>query len=655
MFIFTLLVLTLIPLSAFIALLLYFADKNESENQKQNILRNKKQTWFATLILVTGLNLFLYKLTDKNSIGFALANITLLTSMLILLPRKRPIVYVLSSFYLITAIFTLYRANMFVQTVNQITLALLFLLLIVLAIFPKIKWNFASISRALGSLFTHFPKNFPLIGKFLKSQDATAGDDLQEKGSLNLLKTFVITLFILIGFSALLAAADPVFDSFVSAFIEQAFGRLIFSLFVSFGLWFLFVSKDSRETTESTPYKLKFLSAYDTLIPIAALALLFGVFIFVQARYLFGSHEYVQAHGITYSEYVRKGFIELLVTAFLSSLISYFVVLKTRVISSVKDRRPLQAVNVVLGLETLVMLFSAFERDRIYIDTYGLTRVRIIGLIFLAWLVTLVLGILLLNLVKTLKDKHFYLGMVVSSFLVVLTLNLINIDALIVAAQIPSREYVEKDYYYMSLLSEDAVFGWTMVLEDAQDFVNTRLVGLEYLSEDEKRTLADLRLALKVISRKKEDVYKKYAPMEDLLKRNLVSSEWLEDEVYSRSYLANTREWKEGNVSQRDAYKEISENEGLYFETLDCLLLNIDRYALRLDVDFYPYEQERLDELDYPFTENPRIYPESRQSILGDVLSEDAPSSSVAVYRLNEYELENTIDEYVEFPQKCEF
>jgi len=120
-------------------------------------------------------------------------------------------------------------------------------------------------------------------------------------------------------------------------------------------------------------------------IPLGALIALFTVFLGVQAVALFGGEEYVQrVAGVTYAEYARQGFFQLVAV---SLLVLCVIAVAVRVLPS----RPVSTRtlrNTLLGLLcvlTLVILASAMARLQLYIDVYGLTRLRISAEAWIAW------------------------------------------------------------------------------------------------------------------------------------------------------------------------------------------------------------------------------------------------------------------------------
>jgi hypothetical protein len=108
---------------------------------------------------------------------------------------------------------------------------------------------------------------------------------------------------------------------------------------------------------------------------------LFAVFVVLQVAYLFGGHETMTLAGLTYAEYARRGFFELVLVAVLAGTLAVTLDLAV----GLRSRVQLAAALALLGL-TGVVLASALLRLRLYQDAYGWTELRFVVLTAIAWL-----------------------------------------------------------------------------------------------------------------------------------------------------------------------------------------------------------------------------------------------------------------------------
>ena len=115
---------------------------------------------------------------------------------------------------------------------------------------------------------------------------------------------------------------------------------------------------------------------------LAALAVIYGLFAYVQIRYLFAGAESVKMSG-GYAAYARSGFFQLVLIA----LLTLCLIMPALILC--KEDKPVRALCTLVALLTVVIDASAFFRMYLYIDAYGLTTLRIvtlwgIGMILLA-------------------------------------------------------------------------------------------------------------------------------------------------------------------------------------------------------------------------------------------------------------------------------
>ena len=116
------------------------------------------------------------------------------------------------------------------------------------------------------------------------------------------------------------------------------------------------------------------------LIVIAAVDLLFAVFAAVQVVFLFGGADTLTTIGMTYSDYARQGYFQLVAVVALAGLLLagvHAVVGRTRAF--------LASAFALLGL-TAIILASAALRLRLYQEAYGWTELRFYVAASIMWL-----------------------------------------------------------------------------------------------------------------------------------------------------------------------------------------------------------------------------------------------------------------------------
>ena len=124
---------------------------------------------------------------------------------------------------------------------------------------------------------------------------------------------------------------------------------------------------------------------------LALLDLLFLGFVVVQLRYLFGGATLVEVTpGLTYAEYARQGFFQLVAA---TALVLPWLLAADWLLRGETGRGRL--IFAVLGATQLSLLLvivaSALERMRVYQAVYGLTELRFFVTAFLIWLTVVML------------------------------------------------------------------------------------------------------------------------------------------------------------------------------------------------------------------------------------------------------------------------
>lgn len=191
-------------------------------------------------------------------------------------------------------------------------------------------------------------------------------------------------------------------------------------------------------------------------VVLAVVDLLFLAFVAVQFRYLFGGAELVQqVVDMSYAEYARRGFFELVTVAALSLPLLLLAdwSLDQRDPARARAFRRLALLMLVL-LD--VMLASALYRMRLYTVQFGLTELRFYTTAFMGWLV-LVFGWFAATVLRGRRER-FGTGALLAGWLVLAALNLANPDGIIVGVNLDravrGRPF---DVAYAETLSADAL------------------------------------------------------------------------------------------------------------------------------------------------------------------------------------------------------
>ena len=197
---------------------------------------------------------------------------------------------------------------------------------------------------------------------------------------------------------ALLTSADAVYgaclgDAFASlrSLDGAAFVRLGLAALGCLAL-FSFLASTRDDPWADAPASPRSVNPVTLSTVLALLIAVYGLFVYVQFRYLFGGAETAKMAG-GYAEYARSGFFQLvLLSALTLGLIMPFL-------QWGRDSRAVRLLCAVTILLTVVIVFSAFYRMRLYIRAYGLSILRIVTL----WGMAMILLALTAALIKCIR------------------------------------------------------------------------------------------------------------------------------------------------------------------------------------------------------------------------------------------------------------
>ncbi|MEE6258341.1 DUF4153 domain-containing protein [Plantactinospora sonchi] len=272
-----------------------------------------------------------------------------------------------------------------------------------------------------------------------------------------------VSLLLLLVFGLLLSSADAAFAVQLDRVLPDLSVPVVFRwifLFVAVGAGLIGAAYVLAAPPDLTGLAVGTgrgrLRRFEWMLPVALLDLLFAGFVAVQLTTLFGGDDHVlRTAGLTYAEYARSGFWQLLAVSVLVLLVigaaGWWAPRNGRT-----DRVLIRLLLGALTLLSLVIVGSALYRMDVYADAYGATRLRLlvavcelwIGLLFVlvaaagirltgAWLPRLAVG---------------------TAVLALLGLAIANPDRLIAERNVDLWAKTGRiDIWYLSGLSADAV------------------------------------------------------------------------------------------------------------------------------------------------------------------------------------------------------
>ncbi|MFG1796604.1 DUF4153 domain-containing protein [Nocardia sp. NPDC049149] len=273
-----------------------------------------------------------------------------------------------------------------------------------------------------------------------------------------------VTIALLAVFVPLLVGADATFARLLDSATPQLDGGRIVQWILVFaiaglgtlGALYLLAGPPSPAAESTGGVSYRRLSRLEWALPVGALTALFGLFVGVQFAAMFGGADYVQrTAGLTYAEYARSGFWQLLAVSILS-LIVILVVLHWAADDSGADRWWLRVLLSAVSVLSLVIVVSAHNRMWAYQEAYGFTVQRLIVEAFALWFGLAYLLVLAdLPLLRRTWLPRAMLGTVMVSLL---ALAVVNPERLIADKNIDRwKQGGTLDTAYLSELSPDAL------------------------------------------------------------------------------------------------------------------------------------------------------------------------------------------------------
>jgi hypothetical protein len=280
----------------------------------------------------------------------------------------------------------------------------------------------------------------------------------QRTSWLPVLRGLSLAVPLLVVLGVLLASSDVLF-AHVFDFVPDVDQTVAHVVLIGLGAWGMAALLRVAAATPpvSVPQRFPLLGAVEATIVLASVIVLFAGFAVTQVVALAGGGRHVvETAGLTYAQYARSGFFQLVAAAAIALVVVLTVDAFTGSPTGRTRRRLVVLSEVVVGL-TLVVVVSALRRLDLYENAYGLTMLRLYAGVFVGWIgVSLVLlGAWILRA----RDRAWFPAAAIAAGLAaVLALNVVNPEAVVVRRNVALAQQTGRfDNSYLSWLSDDAV------------------------------------------------------------------------------------------------------------------------------------------------------------------------------------------------------
>ena len=187
----------------------------------------------------------------------------------------------------------------------------------------------------------------------------------------------------------LLVTADAAFDALLQQLPEISFGEIFVTILFGSILACILYTRDAalRHAPKEQPAtkQRKGIHALTVNTVLLAVGLVYAVYLLSQLAYFAGGFSGILPKGYSLSEYARRGFFEM---AWLCAINLGIMALAVGVVAKKEGAAPLltRLVCLFIGIVTLFLVVSASAKMFLYIDSLGLTRLRVLTQVIIFFL-----------------------------------------------------------------------------------------------------------------------------------------------------------------------------------------------------------------------------------------------------------------------------
>jgi hypothetical protein len=284
------------------------------------------------------------------------------------------------------------------------------------------------------------------------------GSGAEQRTWIAVLRGLALAVPLLVILGALLGSADILFARAFD-FVPDLEDSIAHAVLIGLGAWGMagLLRVAAATPPASVPQRFPLLGTVEATVVLTSVIVLFAGFAVAQVVALAGGGRHVvETAGLTYAEYARSGFYQLVAVAAIALAVLLTVDAFTGS-STGRDRRRLVLLSEVVVALTMVVVVSALRRLDLYENAYGLTMLRLYAAVFVGWI-----GISLMLLgAWILKGRDlawFPAAAVAAGLAALLALNIVNPEAVVVRRNVALAEGTGRfDPAYVSWLSDDAV------------------------------------------------------------------------------------------------------------------------------------------------------------------------------------------------------
>ena len=287
---------------------------------------------------------------------------------------------------------------------------------------------------------------------------AFLAEPLPQRRPAALLRGAALAVPLLVALGLLLASADAVFAGFFDWLSPVTV--IVHGVLLAVGAWGMagLLRVASAEDPPAAPRLPWRIGSGEATVVLGSIVALFATFAAAQVVAVTGGERHVlRTTGLTYAEYARSGFFQLLAVA----AITLIALVGLRAVTDTDDasaRRRFTILAELAAALTVVIVVVALRRLGLYQRAFGLTMLRLYSSVFAVWIgvVVVLAGCALAGLGA--RRAWFPASTAATGLVLLLGLNIANPEAIVVRHNLDRAASTQKvDPSYLGELSDDAV------------------------------------------------------------------------------------------------------------------------------------------------------------------------------------------------------
>lgn len=323
--------------------------------------------------------------------------------------QKQSIPYIVGMILL--GISTAYTSSFFFHFFNVIGIILLFSVFMIHQFYNDYTWNFPGYLKRIGILFGTTIESIPHLfrhGASYISKDKSGKNRTMTAVFIGVATAFAILCVIL----PLLIKSDMMFSKIFGKILQYInFGTIVgisITFIIGVVLCYAFFSALCKYNfPEGRARTIKYYNPVIGITFTSIISVIYVLYCLVQIIYLFAGLQIGLPQGITYAQYARGGFWELLFV----SIINFIMVLLCMYLFY--ENIILKIVLSIISGCTFIMILSAAYRMILYVGAYHLTFLRLLVLWFFIVL-TMIMGGIVVSMYQKTFPLFKYITVVVS-------------------------------------------------------------------------------------------------------------------------------------------------------------------------------------------------------------------------------------------------